>query len=246
MSARAQNFSRPVVKALRTFHRWLALVLALFMLVIGVTGALLQTSIAIYGEAKHGQGAKPAPGIPFHDLLYVVHTGGFMHTPGNFYSLICGLGLIYFSLSGLWMYLDLRNARVALGKRQVFWASRAGTDAIWRTVHRWLTIVLVLFMLLVAGTGVKLNFDYLGAHTWAAGPPPTDGHGNPVTPRGPPGGPWHDTFDDIHRLDFLGAAGHWIGILAGAGVILFVVSGIYMYVAMYLRRSTLGRRKLFW
>lgn len=239
--------TRSAVQILRQLHRWISLILALFLLVIGTTGTLLQTIMVIYGD--------PGP-ARFHHLpptlglirvyLLNIHTMFFIGLPSAFYGMICGLGLLFFSISGLWMYLSLHRDRAALGRKGLFWASRAGADATMRSLHRWFTLGLVLFTTILGFTGASLDFDTarnpaLLYDTPLPGSPPGLSHPS----NGPP--PWWHGFNfDLHKLDYFGQAGHVIGVAVGLGLVTMVISGLWMYFTMLARRAKLGQKGLFW
>lgn len=235
---------------LRQLHRWIGLALCLFIAVIGLTGTILQGIMVIYGDT----GPQQAPGEPFwvvqmRDLAVTIHTGAFASMPGVYVSLICGLGLLYFAVSGLWMYLDLYRSRAALGRTSFFWRTRLGTDATMRSLHRWLCAPLAIFALLIAATGGILDITFIKSGMVPL-PPPRHQAGAAFAP--PPGGgppearPWHDNSLYLHKLDFLGASGHILAVLVGVSLVTMAITGLWIYVSIHARRRKAGLPGLFW
>jgi uncharacterized iron-regulated membrane protein len=251
----AADESRPIAEILRQIHRWIALALVLFIAAIGTTGAILHGILAIYGDsAPTENGNMPASVAAFRQLLFKIHTGFLIGVPGAYYGLICGLGLLFFSISGLWMYLNLYRSRSGLGRKGLFWTTKKGNDAALRSLHRWFTVGLVLFTTIIAFTGSSLDFDFV-RNNMIPGSGPRPGGGGPGGPGGPggsPGGPppsgagWHELNFTIHKLSFLGTAGHVLGVFIGLGLVTMAISGLWMYLAMHARRTRAGQKGLFW
>lgn len=260
---------------LRRIHRWIALFLAVFMFAIGITGAILQLLFSIYGEpAPPGGGPPLSSNMPaalarFQGVVYGIHTMHYLGGYGTWYGIIMGTGLLFFSLSGLWMYLEMYRGRAQIGRRGVFWKGSTGADATMRSLHRWFAVALVLFTAMLGFTGGSLDFDFAthgmtppggnsgpgpggGPEPGAAAPAASTAPGGPGMGRGLPGGvqpsgaAWHELNFTVHKLDFLGSFGHWLGVLIGLGLAGFAFSGIWMYCAMYARRAGIGRKRLFW
>ena len=251
--------SRSVVSILRQIHRWIAVVLAVFMLTIGITGTILQFIIAIYGEPIPPPGGGPPlySNMPplvasIQQVTFGIHTAHYIGALGAWYGVICGLGLLFFSISGLWMYLALHRARGSMGRQGLFWRTKIGTDATVRSLHRWFAVALVLFTTMLSFTGGSLDLDF-GRN----GMTPPGGGGGPGGPRGggpggPPGGgqpsgaAWHELNFTIHKIDFLGSFGHWLGVVIGLGLTTFAITGICMYFSMHARRAKAGQKGVFW
>lgn len=76
-----------------------------------------------------------------------------------------------------------------------------------------------------------LAFD---ATTGAASPPP-------------PGlGQLHATLLRIHRGDLIGPTGVWLSIASGLALIGLAVTGLIVYLRMFLARTQINRRAFFW
>lgn len=69
-------------------------------------------------------GYAPVP-FPFgwqaHETAKLIHRGDIAGMPGRWLDLLAGLGLVYFSLSGVIMYLTLWRRRAKGGRRRLFW-----------------------------------------------------------------------------------------------------------------------------
>lgn len=67
----------------------------------------------------------PEVGFPFgweeHELMKRIHRGDAFGLPGRFLDLFAGLSLIFLTISGAAMYLDLWLKRRRLGRKQILW-----------------------------------------------------------------------------------------------------------------------------
>ena len=67
----------------------------------------------------------PPVGFPFgwqaHQLAKDVHRGGILGLPGRFMDLLAGLSMLYLSVSGIWIYIDLWKRRRKAGKAALVW-----------------------------------------------------------------------------------------------------------------------------
>lgn len=242
------------VQILRRIHRWLGIVLAVFLAVIALTGTILQVIMVIYGDT----GPRQAPGEPFwvvrlRDWAVTVHTGAFTGIAGVYLGILCALGLLFFSVSGVWMNLSLYRARAAQGRKALFWRTRSGSGASMRSLHRWITLPFGLFALLLSITGASLDL-YFARYDMVPLPPPRTMHHNPggaprlAHPPGPPrdGRIWHDLSLSLHKLNFLGWAGHVLGVILGLALMAWVVSGTWIFLSLYKQRRKTGLPGLFW
>lgn len=86
---------------------------------------------------------------------------------------IVGIALGVFVVTGLWMYFQLLSARRRIGRGNWFW--KAG--GWWRTLHRWTSLVAVVFLMIVALSGTWLAYEslvfgyYLTSHLPVPGQP---------------------------------------------------------------------------
>lgn len=131
---------------MRRYHRWLAIVFGAFLVWISTTGVLSHVGeIANNGgleseaERRAEQGLPPAaepalpPGFVCPEtmtcrakrppqawnvgLLHRLHSGEALGPAGTIVSLLSGLALLFFSISGLWMYVELYRGRLALVRK---------------------------------------------------------------------------------------------------------------------------------
>jgi uncharacterized iron-regulated membrane protein len=243
-----------IVQTLRRLHRWLGIVLALFLAAIALTGTILQAIMVIYGDT----GPRQAPGEPFwvarlRDWAVTVHTGAFTGIFGVYVGAICALSLLFFSISGVWMNLALYRSRAAQGRTALFWWARSGNGAVMRSFHRAITLPFALPAVLLSLTGASLDL-YFARYNISPLPPPRQAPGNPGgTPRlGGPGGPpnsgqvWHDLSLSLHKLDFLGWGGHVLGVMLGLALMALAVSGAWIFISLYKQRRKSGLTELFW
>ena len=134
-----------------------------------------------------------------------------------------------------------------------------------RKWHRWITVVIGLFMLFIALTGVGSHFAAIYARgslfeseERAAPPPasasaPAAGSSTAATPpaaaKAPAPNPARKLVGLMHHLhsgEYFGPVGTIISILAGFALIFFSISGMWMYLQMYLNRRGRGRGEIFW
>ena len=243
-----------IVQSLRRIHRWLGIVLALFLAVIALTGTILQVIMVIYGDT----GPRQAPDEPFwvarlRDWAVTVHTGAFTGISGVYVGMICALGLLFFSVSGVWMNLALYRSRAAQGSKSLFWWIRRGNGAAMRSLHRCITLPFALFAILLSLTGASLDL-YFARYDMVPLPPPRPTPGGkgrapgPGGPGGPPNGGrvWHELSLSLHKLNFLGWAGHVLGVILGLALMTLVVSGTWIFASLYKQRRKAGLTGLFW
>ena len=116
---------------MRQWHRWLSVFFGLFMLWIAVTGVLSQVGSIVNDRAREAAPRaaapampagfvcpetmtcrpKPAPGGWNLGLLHHLHSGEQFGPAGVAISLLSGFALIFFAVSGLWMYVRMFAAR---------------------------------------------------------------------------------------------------------------------------------------
>jgi len=127
----------------RKWHRWAAVTFGVFLLWISATGVLSQIgSLVNKGgfESAASDKAKPAlpPGFTCPEtmtcrpkpaptawnvgLLHHLHSGESFGPAGVIVSILSGLSLFFFAVSGLWMYIQLWRGRlVRNGSRKPYW-----------------------------------------------------------------------------------------------------------------------------
>ncbi len=131
---------------MRKWHRWLVVFAGIFMLWIAATGFIGQVISLAGGEhhdrppppataaaAARAMTATPAPGHdgapgkhdgPPHDLYHLIidlHSGNYFGPVGKVVSALMGAALLFFSVSGLWMYIDMFRRRKRMGRSGIFW-----------------------------------------------------------------------------------------------------------------------------
>ena len=154
---------------MRQWHRWMGICVAVFMVLIGVTGVAIQvldlaaakTVAPVPGSlaaanttsapmvSKHGDGHRRAntgehadadaatpdaklaeprkqkqPPSAFRrwsHWIKDVHSGVMFGPIGIFVSIVSGLALTFFAISGMWMYWQMFTRRKAAGRMRFFW-----------------------------------------------------------------------------------------------------------------------------
>lgn len=118
---------------MRKWHRWLSVFFGVFMLWIAVTGVLSQVAVlwpAGVTDAAAQAAAAPPPGFecpegwrcmpPRGDaggirsmvgLFHHLHSGETFGAVGTVISVLSGLALVFFSISGLWLYVQMWRFR---------------------------------------------------------------------------------------------------------------------------------------
>ena len=130
---------------MRTWHRWLSLFFGLFIALMAVTGLTIHANDLLKDDdrppvaaAASAAPAKPAftcppdytcrprpprgQGAGFAGLVKHIHSGEVAGPVGTLLSILTGVALLFFSVSGLWMYLQLwRNRRRRNLQPSWFW-----------------------------------------------------------------------------------------------------------------------------
>jgi uncharacterized iron-regulated membrane protein len=70
---------------------------------------------------------------------------------------LVGIALGVFIVTGLVMYFQLLAVRSRIGRRHWFWSAGGW----WRTLHRWISVIIAAFMLVVACSGTWLAYESL-------------------------------------------------------------------------------------
>jgi len=128
---------------LRKWHRWLSVFFAVFMLWIAATGVLSHLA-AWSGEAASAETAAkaaPPPGFVCPEgwrcmpprgersglagltgFFHHIHSGTEFGKAGEAISFLSGLALLFFSFSGIWLYVRMWRERARRGaKNRWFW-----------------------------------------------------------------------------------------------------------------------------
>ncbi len=128
---------------MRKWHRWTSVFFGVFLLWIAVTGVLSQ--IPMWGEQFGGKGeeqeseaAKAPPGFVCPEsmmcrpkkkqsgflnigLIHHLHSGETFGPLGTIIGTLSGLAMVFFSFSGLWMYIQMFRRRGKADKPGLFW-----------------------------------------------------------------------------------------------------------------------------
>ncbi len=125
---------------MRTLHRWFGLITSIFLIIISLTGVGMQLIDLTGNGDHHGPPGGPrsqatalsiaqpgggpdgeASGLNLRQLFNHIHTGEYFGSVGIYISLLSGLALFFFSVSGLYLYWQMFKSRAAIGKKQIFW-----------------------------------------------------------------------------------------------------------------------------
>ena len=104
---------------MRRYHRWLSVVFGLFILWISATGLIVQAGrLYTSGESERAEAAEAAPAAaspavrpprsPADEFVHFVtelHSGEEFGLAGQLIGLVSGAALVFFAVSGLWMYI---------------------------------------------------------------------------------------------------------------------------------------------
>jgi uncharacterized iron-regulated membrane protein len=129
--------------SMRKWHRWLSVVFGVFLLWIAATGVLSQVGSLVNNggferERRPDAAAaapagfvcpetmvcRPKPGPRKWDvgLLHHLHSGESFGPAGTAISLLSGAALLFFAVSGLWVYVAMWRHRARRGAaRRWFW-----------------------------------------------------------------------------------------------------------------------------
>ncbi|MBU6269287.1 MAG: PepSY domain-containing protein [Sphingomonadales bacterium] len=119
---------------MRKWHRWLSVFFGLFMIVMAVTGLTIHANDLLKDDDRPTTAAparadgfvcppdmmcRPKPkrgqGLNFAGLVKHIHSGEIAGPVGTTVSILTGLALLFFSVSGLWMYIQLWTNRKSRG-----------------------------------------------------------------------------------------------------------------------------------
>ena len=119
---------------MRKYHRWISVFFGVFLLWIAVTGVLSQVGELVNsagGAGEHEQRTAPAVPAGFVcpetmtcrpkpvraagswnvGMLHHLHSGESFGPVGTWISILSGFAMIFFSFSGLWMYIQMWRNR---------------------------------------------------------------------------------------------------------------------------------------
>ncbi|MDE2339971.1 MAG: PepSY domain-containing protein [Alphaproteobacteria bacterium] len=128
---------------MRKWHRWLGIIFSLLLIFVAGTGIALtaeqwiskgigKPSPGLAGPGGSQPGARPPnisthPGdskpdpIWLHHLLLRLHNGEMFGPVGQLISMVIGLTLLFFAISGMWMYIKMYQQRRKSGRLKFFW-----------------------------------------------------------------------------------------------------------------------------
>lgn len=124
---------------MRKWHRWLSVIFGVVLLWIAVTGVMSHFA-AMAAEGQPQAQAAPPPGFvcpetmicrpkPAPDgarawvgYLHHLHSGEEFGPAGVWIAIAAGLAMVFFALSGLWLYIEMwRNRKARSLKPGWFW-----------------------------------------------------------------------------------------------------------------------------
>jgi uncharacterized iron-regulated membrane protein len=124
---------------MRKWHRWLSVIFGVFLLFIATTGVLSQFAALKADSEPRPVAAAPAGFVcpetmmcrpkpnpdgaaPWVSYLHHLHSGEEFGPVGTAISIMSGFALIFFSFSGLWLYIAMWRNRASRGvKPGWFW-----------------------------------------------------------------------------------------------------------------------------
>ena len=120
---------------MRKWHRWLVVFFGVFLVWIAVTGVLSQVVPWFVAKPKPSASAMPAGfvcpetlvcrpkgGTSGVGLLPDLHSGASFGPIGVFVATLSGFAMVFFSISGIWMYVQMWRNRASRGvKPGWFW-----------------------------------------------------------------------------------------------------------------------------
>lgn len=122
---------------MRKWHRWLVVFFGVFLLWIAVTGVLSQVvpwflpkpdPAAMAAQVPAGfvcpetMNCRPKGGTSIVGLLHHLHSGESFGPVGEFIATLSGFAMVFFTVSGIWMYVQMwRNRSARSLKPGWFW-----------------------------------------------------------------------------------------------------------------------------
>lgn len=124
---------------MRQWHRWTGICLALFLLVIGLTGVAVQvldiipqppaavatmapaSARAPEADSPAPKRAKPTGARAWSHWIKDIHSGRALGPFGIALSIASGIALMFFAVSGAWMYFQMFAMRKSIGRNSFFW-----------------------------------------------------------------------------------------------------------------------------
>jgi uncharacterized iron-regulated membrane protein len=129
---------------MRKWHRWLVIFAGLLLVWVAATGLIGQVVSLAGGEHHKGPpagaaagmakppapaggadhvapGAKKSGSQDFYHLVIDLHSGNYFGPAGKVVSALLGAAMLFFALSGIWMYIDMFRKRKRIGRSGIFW-----------------------------------------------------------------------------------------------------------------------------
>lgn len=123
---------------MRKWHRWLSVIFGVVLLWVSVTGVLSHVVPLVQSSPAPAQAAPATPagfvcpesmtcrpkrqGTSIVGTLHHLHSGESFGPVGTFVFILAGLALVFFSFSGLWLYVQMwRNRAERALKPGWFW-----------------------------------------------------------------------------------------------------------------------------
>ncbi|MBP6030184.1 MAG: PepSY domain-containing protein [Sphingobium sp.] len=127
---------------MRKWHRWITVFFGVFMFWIAATGVLSHVAALWPAGAPSPEAAAratPPEGWACPEgwrcsppretsgmrslvgLFHHLHSGETFGPVGTAISLASGFALLFFAVSGLWMYIQMFRQRRRIGRKQMFW-----------------------------------------------------------------------------------------------------------------------------
>lgn len=114
-------------------------------------------------QPQRGRGGPGGPRSP-HDIVKDLHRFSTFGNWTGWLDFATGVGLFVMVVSGLLLHFKLMADRAALGRRGLFWSAGGA----WRNVHRGVSLVASVFVLVVAVTGILMTIDNLFVNQFIA------------------------------------------------------------------------------
>jgi uncharacterized iron-regulated membrane protein len=125
---------------MRKWHRWLSVIFGVFLLWIALTGVMSQfAAFAVDAEVAPSaavppgfvcpetMSCRPKPGPDsaraWESFLHHLHSGESFGPLGTAVSILSGMALLFFSFSGLWLYIQMWRSRKDRGLTPRWWWS---------------------------------------------------------------------------------------------------------------------------
>ena len=127
---------------MRKWHRWLVIFAGVFLVWIAATGLIGQVisltrtehrdapaanaqagsaATAPMAENDPPKARKPRKNGDLYHFIIDLHSGEYFGVVGKVLSALLGAVMLFFSLSGMWMYIDMFRKRKRIGRTGLFW-----------------------------------------------------------------------------------------------------------------------------